>query len=407
MIEVAAKLPPHVPPERVVDVDIYALPGQADDFHAAWKSLQDAHADIVWTPQNEGHWIALRGEILAEVQSDHERFSNRVIVLPKSVGEQHGLIPTTIDPPEHRPYRKLLNDGLALAKVRRLQGAIREAAADLIEGFAARGRCDFTAEYAEVLPIRIFMALVDLPMAEAGQIRTWAECMTRPNPPMPFEDAKRAFYAYLAPILAERRANPGEDLLSQVVTADMGGGAGRQRTLDHEESLALATQILVAGVDTVVNFLGFAMLYLARHPAERAELAGRTGNEVLAATHELFRRFGLVTIARTVRHDMDFHGVSLKAGELVCIPTQIHGLDERVNPASLTVDFKRRNARHSAFGSGPHMCPGQELARAEVAITIEEWLKRIPDFAVAPDADTHCSGGIVGQVNRLVLEWPA
>jgi camphor 5-monooxygenase len=394
--------PAHVPADRVVDIDIYALPGQEADFHAAWKALQDASPPLVWTPRNEGHWIALGGEILAEVQSDHERFSNRIIVLPKSVGEKHGLIPTTIDPPEHRPYRKLLNDGMSLARVRAMHDAIRDQAVSLIEGFRDKGRCDFTADYAQVLPIRLFMALVDLPMDDAAAIRHWAECMTRPNPPMPFEEARQHFFDYLAPVIAERRAEPGEDLLSRVVTADMGG-----RRLGDDEALALCTQILIAGVDTVVNFLGFAMLFLARNPDARRELAAMDERGVMAATHELFRRFGLVTIARTVRHDMDFHGMALKEGELVCIPTQVHGLDERVNPRSMTVDFARKGARHSAFGSGPHMCPGQELARAEVAITISEWLRRIPDFSLAADADANCSGGIVGQVNRVVLEWAA
>ena len=398
----SGECPFHVPTDRVRDVNVYMLPGQQDDFHGAWKALQDGSPEIVWTPQNEGHWIALRGDILAEVQSDHERFSNRVIVLPKSVGEKHGLIPTTIDPPAHRPYRKLLNDGMALARVRKLHASIRATAAELIDEVAGERRCDFTAHYAQVLPIRIFMALVDLPLADAEQIRFWAECMTRPDPPMPFEEAKQAFYDYLEPVLAARRATPGEDLLSQVVSADIEG-----RTLTLEESLSLCTQILIAGVDTVVNILGFIMLFLATDPAARAELAAMGSNEVMAATHELFRRFGLVTIARTVRHDMEFHGVSLKEGELVCIPTQVHGLDERINPNSLTVDFARRGGRHSAFGSGPHMCPGQELARAEVAITIEEWLKRIPDFRLAAEADTRCSAGIVGKVNRLVLEWNA
>jgi camphor 5-monooxygenase len=394
--------PSHVPADRVVDIDIYALPGQQDDFHAAWKALQDASPPLVWTPRNEGHWIALGGEILAEVQSDHERFSNRIIVLPKSVGEKHGLIPTTIDPPEHRPYRKLLNDGMSLARVRSMHDAIRDQAVALIEGFRARGRCDFTGEYAQVLPIRLFMALVGLPMDDADDIRHWAECMTRPNPPMPFEEARQRFFDYLAPVIASRRAEPGEDLLSRVVTADMGG-----RQLGDDEALALCTQILIAGVDTVVNFLGFAMLFLAGNPDARRELAAMDERGVMAATHELFRRFGLVTIARTVRHDMDFHGMALKEGELVCIPTQVHGLDERVNPRSMDVDFSRKGARHSAFGSGPHMCPGQELARAEVAITIIEWLRRIPEFRLADDADANCSGGIVGQVNRVLLEWAA
>ena len=394
--------PAHVPADRVVDIDIYALPGQTEDFHVAWKALQDASPPLVWTPRNEGHWIALGGEILAEVQSDHERFSNRIIVLPKSVGEKHGLIPTTIDPPEHRPYRKLLNDGMSLARVRSMHDAIREQAVALIEGFRTRGHCDFTGEYAQVLPIRLFMALVGLPMDDADQLRHWAECMTRPNPPMPFEEARQRFFDYLAPVITRRRAAPGEDLLSRVVTADMGG-----RQLGDDEALALCTQILIAGVDTVVNFLGFAMLFLARNPDARRELAAMDERGVMAATHELFRRFGLVTIARTVRHDMDFHGMALKEGELVCIPTQVHGLDERINPRSMDVDFSRKGGRHSAFGSGPHMCPGQELARAEVAITIIEWLRRIPEFSLAAEADAHCSGGIVGQVNRVVLEWAA
>ena len=397
-------VPAHVPPDRVVPVNIYALAGQEDDFHVAWKALQDASPDLVWTPENEGHWIALRGDVLAEVQSDHDRFSNRVIVLPKSVGEKHGLIPTTIDPPEHRPYRRLLNAGMAVGRVRGMHDAIRAVAAELVDEVAGEGRCDFTAQFAEVLPIRIFMALVGLPMADAPKIRLWAQSMTRPNPPMPFEEARAAFFAYLDPLIAARRAAPGDDLLSEMVTADMSmDGQGRQ--LSHDEALALCTQVLIAGVDTVVNFLGFVMLFLARNPQARRELAGRDFNTVMSATHELFRRFGLVTIARTVRHDMTFHGMELKAGELVCIPTQVHGLDERLNPDPMQVDFTRKQARHSAFGSGVHMCPGQELARAEVAITIAEWLKRIPEFTVAADADTQCSGGIVGQINRLVLEW--
>jgi camphor 5-monooxygenase len=394
-----ADIPAHVPRDRIVDINVFALPGQEADFHNAWKALQDSAPELVWTPHNEGHWIALRGDVLAEVQSDHERFSSKIIILPKSVGEHHALIPTTIDPPEHRPYRKLLNDSMSLQIVKGMHGQIRDAAIDLIEGFRAKGRCDFTAGYARQFPIRIFMSMVAIPMADAPNIQMWAECMTRPNPPIPFETARQAFFDYLDPVITERRVNPGVDMISQIVTADIHG-----RKLNHEEALALTTQVLIAGVDTVVNFLSFALLHLARDPEARAELAANPDG-IMAATHELFRRFGLVIIARTVRDDIEFRGVSLKAGELVCIPTQVHGLDETINACPMEVDFTRKRGRHSAFGSGPHMCPGQELARAEVAITIEEWLKRIPDFRVAGDADTTISGGIVAQVNRLVLEW--
>ena len=391
--------PAHIPADRVRDVNIYALPGQEEDFHAAWKALQDNSPELIWSPQNEGHWIAMRGDVLAEVMSDHERFSSSVIVLPKSVGEQHKLIPSTTDPPEHRPYRLLLNAQLAPSAIRGLQDHLRSTAAELIDGFVSKGRCDFTAEFAEVFPIRIFMGIVGLPMSDAPKIKLWAESMTRPEPLMPLAEARQAFFDHAGPIIAARRAEPGDDLISYIVTADMNG-----RQMNDEEALLLVTQVLIAGVDTVVNFLSFVLLYLARDAEARRSLAANP-DAIPSAVHELFRRFGLVVIARVVRSDITYRGVSLKAGDMVCIPTQVHGLDEAINPDPMWVNFARSRARHSAFGSGPHMCPGQELARAEVAITIQEWLKRIPDFRVAADADTNISGGVVAQVNRLVLEW--
>jgi cytochrome P450 len=216
---------------------------------------------------------------------------------------------------------------------------------------------------------------------------------------MPLAEARQAFFDHAGPIIAARRAEPGDDLISYIVTADMNG-----RQMNDEEALLLVTQVLIAGVDTVVNFLSFVLLYLARDAEARRSLAANP-DAIPSAVHELFRRFGLVVIARVVRSDITYRGVSLKAGDMVCIPTQVHGLDEAINPDPMRVNFSRSRARHSAFGSGPHMCPGQELARAEVAITIQEWLKRIRDFRVAADADTNISGGVVAQVNRLVLEW--
>lgn len=392
-------VPAHVPDDRVLEIDIYDPPGQSEDYHGAWARLQSSSPGLVWTPLNEGHWIALDGEILAEVQSDWERFSNRVIVLPKSIGEMHGLIPTTIDPPEHRPYRKLLNENLKPSAVRGLQGRVREVAVDLIESFCAKGHCNFTEEYARIFPIRIFLAMVGLPESDAPKIRLWAESMTRPDPEIPFDEAKQAFYDYLDPIIRERRENPGEDMLSAMLSSDMDG-----RKLDQPEALALCTQVLIAGVDTVVNFLGFVMLELARSPETREALRNHPAG-MLAATNELFRRFGLVSIAREVREDISFHGVELKKGEMVAIPTVIHGLDAQANPNPLAIDFGRARPRHSTFGSGPHMCPGQELARSEVAITLEEWLDRIPDFEVALDSDLTCRPGIVGSITRLCLKW--
>lgn len=394
--------PSHVPEDRVVDIDIYLPPGlEAQGFHRAWSELSAIHPSVVWTPRNEGHWIALGGEALQEVQSDPERFSSRVIVLPKSVGEMHGLIPTTIDPPEHRPYRQLLNAHLNPGAIRGLTESIRQTAVDLIGSFAHKGHCNFTTDYAEQFPIRVFMALVGIDAAEAPKIRHWAECMTRPGMDMTFDQAKAVFFDYVGPLVDARRGGKGEDMISAMINADLGEG----RRLTRDEALSIVTQVLIAGLDTVVNVLGFIMRELAENPALRADLRQR-GSDIAPVVHELFRRFGLVSIAREVRHDIaDFHGVPLKAGDMIAIPTQVHGLDPRVNPDPLAIDPARKRARHSTFGSGPHMCPGQELARKEVAITLEEWLKRIPEFALGPDSDLSPVPGIVGALRRVDLVW--
>ncbi|MFN3469758.1 MAG: cytochrome P450 [Novosphingobium sp.] len=399
-----AQPPAHVPADRIVDIDIYMPPGlDTQGFHKVWSDLCAQHPPVVWTPRNEGHWIALGGDALHDVQSDPERFSSRVIVLPKSVGEMHGLIPTTIDPPEHRPYRQLLNAHLHPGAIRGLSDNIRQTAIDLIEGFAGRGHCNFTAEYAEQFPIRVFMALVGIDPAEAPRIRHWAECMTRPGMDMTFDEAKAVFFDYVGPLIDSRRENPGEDMISAMINADLGEG----RTLSRGEALSIVTQVLIAGLDTVVNVLGFIMCELADNAPLRAELRQR-GDDILPVVHELFRRFGLVSIAREVRRDIpDFHGVALKAGDMIAIPTQVHGLDPRINPDPLTIDPARKRARHSTFGSGPHMCPGQELARREVAITLAEWLRRIPDFSLGDGSDLSPVPGIVGALRRVELVWDA
>jgi cytochrome P450 len=397
-----ADKPDHVPADRVIDLDVYAPPGGDKDFHLAWRTVQATSPEIAWTPRHEGHWVALRGDILAEVQSDPDRFSSQIIIVPKSVGAQHGLIPTTIDPPEHRPYRARINPGFTPAAIRALAPKVRALANELIDGVIATGKCNFTEQYAQLFPIRIFMAMVNLPEGDAGQIKYLADCMTRPDGDLTFEQAKFAFFDYVEPIIIDRQAHPGDDMISKMVAPHADG-----TPFSVDEAKALVTQVLIAGVDTVVNFLSFAIRFIAEHPEHRRQLAHDPASIPMAVS-ELFRRFGLVSIARTVRNDMEFHGVQLKAGELIAIPTIIHGLDDRINPDPMTVDFNRPRSKHSTFGSGPHICVGQELARSEVIITLTEWLKRIPEFEVDMDAsDLSVAPGIVGAIRRLCLKWPA
>lgn len=102
-----APVPPHVPPELVVDFDFYNMEGVEENFHQAWKRLQNAHRDkvLIWTPRNEGHWIPLHGEDVHHIFGDYRNFTSKCLIIPKSAGEKFTVLPTMLDPPEHLPLR--------------------------------------------------------------------------------------------------------------------------------------------------------------------------------------------------------------------------------------------------------------------------------------------------------------
>ncbi|WP_144097930.1 cytochrome P450 [Croceicoccus sediminis] len=393
--------PSNVRPEQIVDFDVFAPEGGREDFYGAWKKLHaDGLPEMVWTPHNGGHWIATRIDLLDEIFSDHDLFSSRVILLPKEVGEQHkGLLPTTLDPPEHRGYRNVLNSGFAPRAIRHLESDIRQLTADLIEAFRLKGHCDFQKEFAGILPIQVFMTMFGLPLEDSAKLKKWSDDLTRPDGSITMEDGIARLKEYMIVHVLARRENPQDDLLSRIANGKVG-----DNDIEVDAANQLAVQVLIAGVDTVVNFLDFAIVFLARNPSHRKQLVDNP-ELVPAGVEELFRRFPLVTIGREVAKDMNYHGAELKRGEMVALATVLGGLDEQANPEPMKVDFNRHGARHVTFGTGPHRCPGALLARTEMRIALEEWLKRIPEFDLDPGMATTITGGITASVDEVKLVW--
>lgn len=393
--------PSHVPPERFIDYDIYAPLVDGKDFHESWKALQESGVpDVVWTPRNGGHWIVLRGALVNRVLSDYALFSNHTVLVPKdTAGEAYRLLPLSLDPPAHAPFRALLGAGLSPRAVRGVESTIRDLTVSLIEELRPRGECNFTTDFAELLPIRIFMQIVDLPAADTPKLKHLADQFTRPDGSLTYPEVGQLFRDYINPIIAARRGGDGDDMLSRMINGEVDG-----RPLSDEEAANLCIQVLVGGLDTVVNFLAFVMLFMAEHAEARAELRAHP-EKLPVAINELARRFPLVTVGREVREDVEFEGVTLRAGEMIMAPTILHGLDELENPDPMTVDFARHDVKHSTFGSGSHTCPGAHLAKTETRILLEEWLQRIPEFTLAPGHEISFTGGIVGSVDGLPLRW--
>ena len=389
----ACPKPAHIPDNLVVDFHMYATPGLADDFHGTWLGLRGG-PDVVWTNQNEGHWIATNPAIFDEIYQDPGLFSSSTIILPESHGDSHNLIPTTMDPPQHQPYRMILNVLLAPAVIARISEDVRRVTVDLIDALQPAGACEFTTEFAQQLPLHVFMSLMDLPKADIQNIKYWSDQTTHPDGSMSFEDALKHLYDYLEPYLAERRENPGDDFISQLVHAQVG-----DRSVTDDEARHLSVQLLIAGVDTVVNFLSHAFLRLARDSQWRHAIS--SGEESIAVTAEkLLAGAPLVTIGRRVMRDVEFHGAPLRAGDMIAIPTPLCA-----NYLRREGDDEAALRSHLTFGSGVHQCPGRHLARMEVQIVLEEWFRRIPDFELQAPDGIRFQGGIVGVVEALPLKW--
>lgn len=401
-----SEIPSHVPAERVFEVDMYALDGIGGGFHEAWKALQKSGMpSIIYTPLTGGHWIATRGDVIDEVYRNPERFSSHIIFLPREAGEAYAMVPTRMDPPEHTPYRKVLDQGLNHARIRKLEDQIRQAARELIEGFAKDGHCDFSKHYASVFPVKVFMTLCDLPMEDVPYLSKLARDMTRPPGRTPEEqaaaldEANKGFFRYVEPIIEERRGSERTDLITTMVNSEING-----KPMDQDKTLGLISLLLLGGLDTVVNMLSFMMLYLAKHPSKVAELRADP-LKLQRSAEEMFRRFAVVADARMVAHDMEFRGVHMKQGDLILLPTPLHGLDEQANNCPWDLDFSRKKINHSTFGQGPHRCAGMHLARMEVIVTLQEWLRCIPEFRLAANANPVYHAGIIAAVEGVPLEW--
>ena len=395
--------PDHVPAELVRDFDLYDIPGSADDVQAAYAAIQRSSPDIFWTPRNGGHWVATRGEDIIAMQRDYQHFSHRHIVLPPMPEGTPRQIPLEMDPPEHARYRRPLMQALLPAIVSELEDTVVQVAADAIEAVLPRGECEFIEEFAKILPIHVFLELVDLPIADKHILLPIAEDSVRGRDAETRLAAQRQMGGYLLDKIRARREVPTEDLLSKLVNVDIAG-----ERISEAEAISYASLVLFGGLDTVAGMIGFIARFLADNPGHRRQLVERIDDEAFLkqAIEELIRRHGLANTSRIIPEDYDYKGVRFRAGDRILPANLWVGTDERLNENPLVVDFERAKPVHAAFGNGAHACPGAVLARREIKIFLQEWLKRIPDFRIKRGTKPVLATGMVNGVLRLDLVWP-
>ncbi len=397
-------VPPHVPPDRVLDFNVFQPtenPRQ-DVFEVYYELMSKGCPDIFWTRNNGGHWVVASSDRIQEIFSDPVHFSNARYLIPAEHNvDETNLIPSSQDQPDHTLYRAIINPSFSPRAIRALEEDIRHRVIKLIEQNRQRGACEFIEDIARILPIEVFMSLCGVDTVHRDPLlKIVDDSYARRTTP---GESQKRLQAYLQPILAERRLNPGDDVLSALVK-----GRFKDRPLTEDELLRFSAVLLHAGLDSIASMLGLSMYFLSQNKTHRQQLIDEPALLPMAV-EEMVRRYPTNTSgpSRRVAADVEIGGVVMKAEDRLAAPRPFATLDPRRFKDPLTVDFTRsRQILHQGFGVGPHMCIGAFLARSEIRIFLEEWLKMIPEFSLAPGFEMEWSRGRHSSVHHLPLVWP-
>jgi len=400
-LEPLVEPPPHVDPAKVVDFGLFGDPRfEANGPFDGLRALRDELGPgVFWSPRYGGYWFITDHETLFEAARMPELFSNVDNIFPPPPPGPHPYLPPiTLDGEAHAKYRLPLMRMFAPARIQGMEGEIRLLTRELIDAVADQGHCDFMDDVAEQLPVVIFMRLMGFDLSRRREFRKWASSMSKDD----VEERTIGFAnaaAMTRALLDERRRAPTDDLLSVLLEERIDGEPINQRDLD-----GMCTLLLGAGLDTVVNAMGFGMQHVARNPDLQDRLRAEPAL-IPDAVEELLRRYSVSSVARRVKHDADFHGAPLKAGEYIALPLPLGNLDPKAFPDPDRFDLERENKVHITFNSGPHRCVGSHLARLELNVLYAEWLKRMPNVRPDPEKRPSYRAGIVMALNTLPLVW--
>lgn len=389
-------IPEHVPAKLVRDFN-YADIGENRDIDAHFAALH-AGPDIFYSPQHGGHWVVTRFEDMDHVLSTPGDFSSRHQSLPVNPI----VIPLLeYDGVRHAELRQVLAPFFSPRSISDLEGISRRLTTKLIEGFYTDGECEFVSQFSQRMPIMILMNLLALREEDRPYLLKISEDIVRSADPATQNAAFARVGEYIATqVLPDRIANPGGDIFSAMLSARVDGG----RPLTNEEIVGFGTLLIAAGLDTVASMLGFIAKFLAEHPSHRRQIVEDPAI-INDALEEMMRRFHISNISRVVAHDLEYKGVQMRAGDLVLVPTTAAGIDERRFKDPFTVNFARGDKRTLVFGRGPHQCIGSFLARTELRVFLQEWTKRIPDFAIKEGAEPIAVPGKANGMRWLPLVW--
>jgi cytochrome P450 len=375
-------------------------PRWTEDPFPIWDELRAA-SPVIHTDRFLGCYMPTTYEAVKQIAYDTEHFSSRRVIVRDIRPEiKERAPPITSDPPEHKPAKQLLLPPFTPDAMKKLEPRVRAICNELIDGFIADGKCDAAERYTRHVPVRAIAHMLGIPERDGDLFIKWIheilELGIKDDDAM--MKAVHEMSAYFAGHMEERKQQPTDDLISTLMKARDQNG----QPLPDGHVLGSLRLLLIAGIDTTWSAIGSSLWHLAKTPADRERLVAEPELMPLAV-EELLRAYSPVTMAREVMKETVVSGCPIKPGNMVLLSFPAANRDPAVFPDADKVVIDRKENRHAAFGLGIHRCVGSNLARMEMTVAIEEWLKRIPDFRLDPAGHITWSEGTVRGPRQLPL----
>ncbi|MEV0925212.1 cytochrome P450 [Streptomyces spongiicola] len=414
----------HETPPAMDDVDalpepvpLTGCPYKSDPYPLYERMREAGPVHRVVFPSGVNAWLVTGYEAAHRALNDerlgknhdrgNDRWRARASIMPEPQHSQLQVHLLHQDPPKHTRMRRYVTDAFTPRRVESLLPRFRELADALVDALPETGPADLVAGFAAHFPFQVLAEVIGLPAELAARFdRDWGKVVQPVGPTDPARPAYEArlhgLQSYIAEVVAHKRAQRDDDLLSRLVAARDGG------ELTQEELDSMIFQLLVAGQEPVTNQITTALIALFRHPGALGRLRDDPGL-LPQAVEELLRydsAFELTTW-RFFAEDSDLHGTAVPAGDSVIVSLCAANRDPRRFDRPDELDLERSPNPHLAFGHGIHFCPGAALARAELRIALGTLLTRLPGLHLAvPDQDIQWIPAVLGRgTNHLPVGY--
>ncbi|MGD0055207.1 MAG: cytochrome P450 [Acidimicrobiales bacterium] len=377
-------------------------PQWVHDPYPIWDDLR-GRCPVAHTERYQGGWFPSTHEAVSQIANDTVNFTSRAVIIgngrpdetdaPAPIG---GAPPITSDPPFHQIARRLILPAFAPAPVNELEPRIRSLCSDLLDRLEGHEIVNGGSEYAQFIPPVVISRMLGFPEADEDRFREFVHIVIGGidhSAEERFEEFQPIIEYFTAQI-EDHQVNPRDDLTSYLLDVEVGG-----EKLSLEHVFGTMILILIAGIDTTWSAIGSALWHLAKTPEDLARLVNEP-DLMATAIEEFLRFYAPVTMARLVNKDMEYLGCPMKEYDWILLGFPAANRDPTVFKDADKFIIDRLENRHLAFGLGIHRCAGSNLARMELRVAIEEFIKRFPRFELAdPDAVTWAPGQIRGPRN--------